>query len=92
MLIENGLFDESLLSSQDYELWLRLSPHIRPFFIHTALGSYIDRKDNITSTNFLRRWKNQHIIAIRYRHQVKRMDFLRKLLTINASMMLSLIK
>ena len=67
MLIESGLFDESLLSAQDYELWLRMSARIKPAFMQQTLGSYYDRKGSITMTDPWQWWKNSMRIAHRYR-------------------------
>lgn len=50
LLLDCGLFNEALMSSQDWELWIRMSPHIRFHHIRKVLGTYIDRSDNITST------------------------------------------
>lgn len=92
LLIEHGLFDETLMSSQDYDLWLKLSPHINPFFIKESLGSYVYRKGNITSNNRLRRWKNLLIIASRYRHYVGMKGYIYKCLRLSASMMLQAVR
>ena len=43
LLIDYGLFDEELLSSQDYELWLRLSTNINLKFIREFYGCYVIR-------------------------------------------------
>ncbi len=50
-LIKAGMFDESLPSAQDYDLWLRLSmlPDIKIGFINEPLGFYITRDGNISS-------------------------------------------
>ena len=70
LLIKRGIFDESLMSIQDYELWLRLSPYISVFFINKTLGTYIERKGNITSNNTIRRFINEFITLFRHRHLV----------------------
>lgn len=70
LLWESGLFDESLPSSQDYELWLRMSPSIRPYFVREVLGFYCDRDGNITSGRIWSRWKNLMRIAVRHREKV----------------------
>jgi len=54
LLIEKGLFNESLLSSQDWELWIRLAPSIKYTHINQTLGIYIDRENNITNTKSFR--------------------------------------
>ncbi len=55
LLLTHGLFDESLPSAQDYELWLRLAPHLRVQFVSEALGWYIERPGSISSTS---RWRH----------------------------------
>jgi len=68
LLITYGYFDETLMSAQDYELWLRLSPHVRPIFIPTMLGYYVERAGNITSGKLYRRMINELRIAIMHRN------------------------
>jgi len=70
LLLYHGGFNEKLMSAQDYELWLRLSPHIKPIFIHEVLGKYVERKGNITSSNLKRRLKNEVWIALMHRNKV----------------------
>jgi len=70
LLIAQGCFDESLMSAQDYELWLRLSPFLRPAFVHEVLGRYVERVGNITSSGLKRRWKNEVRIALMHRQKV----------------------
>ncbi|MBX7136613.1 MAG: glycosyltransferase family 2 protein [Oligoflexia bacterium] len=66
LLLAHGMFDENLMSSQDYELWLRLSPHLQVHFIPEVLGYYQDRAGNITSGNFHRRMMN--LLRVHIRH------------------------
>jgi glycosyltransferase involved in cell wall biosynthesis len=51
LLLKAGMFNESLPSAQDYDLWLRLSmlPEIKIGFIKEPLGLYITRDGNISS-------------------------------------------
>lgn len=70
LLTEKGYFDETLMSAQDYELWLRLSPYIRPAFVQEILGSYVERLGNITSSGLKRRLNNEVRIALMHRHKV----------------------
>jgi len=70
LLIKRGIFDENLMSIQDYELWLRLSPYINVFFIEKTLGTYIERKGNITSNNTIKRFINESITLFRHRYLV----------------------
>lgn len=70
LLLAHGLFDETLMSAQDYELWLRLSPQLRVRFIAETLGQYVERQGNITTGNWRRRMKNELTIAGRHRQLV----------------------
>ena len=70
LLDENGYFDESLQSAQDYELWLRLSPKINVSFLKEVLGEYIERSGNITSGNLRYRMLNEIKIALKHRHGI----------------------
>ena len=63
-----GVFDETLMSAQDYELWLRLSPHIKPVLIPTVLGRYVERAGNITSGKLYWRMRNELRIAVMHRN------------------------
>lgn len=58
-LMEHGMFDISLSSAQDYELWLRISPFLRVCFIREELGWYIDREGSISSTKHCTRFANE---------------------------------
>jgi hypothetical protein len=62
-------FDEGLTSAQDYELWLRMSPDLRPVFIRKVLGTYVLRVGNITMTRFWRRLRNA--VSVKQRHRDK---------------------
>ena len=70
LLIEQSLFDEDLMSAQDYDLWIKLASKIKLFIINKPLGEYIERKGNITSKNIFRRYKNEIFIASKYRDRV----------------------
>ena len=80
LLDSQGMFDESLMSAQDYELWLKLSPALKVFFIEEVLGRYIDRPGNITSGSLERRLRNQLRILLRHRAKVPGAVFARALL------------
>ena len=56
LLLKAGMFDETLPSAQDYDLWIRLSmlPEIRIEYISDILSLYIERPDNISSNIGLR--------------------------------------
>lgn len=65
-----GGFDETLSSAQDYELWLRMSPDIRPVFISDPLGSYVLRAGNITTSRYWRRLRNALVVKLHHRDKV----------------------
>lgn len=67
LLLRYSGFDETLLSAQDYELWLRLSPDLKPVFINEVLGKYVERAGNITSGKLLWRMRNELRIAWMHR-------------------------
>jgi glycosyltransferase involved in cell wall biosynthesis len=67
LLLQHGMFDENLMSSQDYELWLRLAPNMKPYFSDCVLGEYFERDGNISTTKSFLRLKNMLIIYFRYR-------------------------
>ena len=69
LLIENNGFDETLMSAQDYELWLRLSPYIKVHFVSDVLGEYRFRPGNITSGKIWPRFKNN--LRVLWRHKDK---------------------
>jgi glycosyltransferase involved in cell wall biosynthesis len=85
ILLEHGLFDESLMSAQDYELWLRLSSRLRVAFVQERLGLYIERQGNITNGSWLQRMRNELLIAWRHRKLVPATDLAIRLLRIVAS-------
>ena len=72
LLTENDLFDESLMSAQDYDLWLKLSPSMNLLVIRETLGKYIERKGNITSGKLRLRLLNDLKISWRHRHDIPR--------------------
>jgi len=93
LIVRHGYFDEKLMSAQDYELWLRLAKDIHVHFISEVLGSYIERRGNISSTHFARRLKNELVIALRYRHHVDKWSFFYyKMLRLCMSFILQYIK
>lgn len=70
LLLDAGLYDEHLMSGQDYELWLRMSPRLKPHVIHEVLGEYHDRDGSISTLPAWRRWRNAVRIVLRHRHKV----------------------
>lgn len=85
LLLENGLFDVSLMSAQDYELWLRLSQHIKLHFLSHILGEYLERNGNITSGSMLMRIRNEIKIAYKYKNKVSTIEILIRLFRIFGS-------
>lgn len=69
LVLAAGAFDETLASAQDYELWLRMSPTIVVRFISRALGEYIERRGNISTTRFWRQLRN--LWRVKHRHRDK---------------------
>jgi len=64
-----GGFDELLSSAQDYDLWLKMSHLIKPFFIKQVLGTYTLRDGNISTTNHLKRLINIYKVMFRHRNK-----------------------
>ena len=85
LLIEAGLFDTSLPSAQDYELWLRMSPQIRLQFIRQTLGIYVDRSGNITSMSRWRRYRNVMRVLNRHRSMVSVFMYVKTVARLTAS-------
>jgi glycosyltransferase involved in cell wall biosynthesis len=72
-ILDVGGFDETLSSAQDYELWLRMSPKLSPYFIKQVLGTYTIREGNISTTRHFKRLKN--IWRVLARHRAKAQNF-----------------
>ncbi|MFZ5875383.1 MAG: glycosyltransferase family 2 protein [Nitrospirota bacterium] len=69
LVLRWGGFDETLPSAQDYELWLRMSPDMVPVFVPEVLGTYVDRKGNISTSRF---WKRLiDLLRVKHRHRTK---------------------
>ena len=75
-------FDISLPNAQDYDLWLKISKKIKLQIIPLSLGSYIDRKDNITNRYYFKKILSLIKICFRYRSKVPFHVFILKLLRI----------
>lgn len=82
LLLGGDGFDEKLMSAQDYELWLRLSPTIDVFFLNECLGEYIHRSDNISSGNLKKRLKNELKIAYKHQRLVNKSRFMFRIVRI----------
>ena len=81
-------FDEGLSSAQDYELWLRMSPELRPEFVPLVLGTYVLRSGNITMTRFWRRLRNELCVKHRHRHKVRVTRYVLEVLRLTVSHLL----
>lgn len=82
---KSGFFDESLGSGQDYEMWLRMAPYIKPCFMAEALGVYNNRSGNISSSSLWKRYGDILRILLRHRSKVGFLKFLYRILRINLS-------
>ena len=73
LLIQAGNFDASLLSAQDYELWLRMSllTDLKLFGLNQYLAYYRHRSVGNISSNITLRLKSLLIIYHRYKKQIK---------------------
>ena len=69
VLFAAGLFDKSLSSAQDYDLWIRLCPLVIGEYVENLEGIYSVRYDNVTNRNFGKRFRNEIIIANKYRNK-----------------------
>lgn len=69
LLMDMGMFNECLMSAQDYELWLRLSEQMNVYFINETLGAYYDRKGNISSQKRFRHLINMYKIYFAHRNK-----------------------
>lgn len=92
LLFEAGLFDETLMAFQDYELWIRMSPYMRPCFIPDVLGDYCDRSGNITSGSYRKRWRAAVRVAALHRRKVTVAGYVYKLLRVTASFALQALR
>jgi len=70
LLIKYGGFDERLMSSQDYDLWLKLSPYLMLYKINDILGEYHETSNSITAKFYFHRVFDQLLIAYRYKSYV----------------------
>ena len=92
LLINFGLFNEELMSAQDYELWLRLSNYMKPLFIREILGTYNMRKGNITSGSVYFRMKNEYRIALMHREKINLIGFVFRIFRITVVYTFNFIK
>ena len=82
LLIKYGGFDEQLMSSQDYDLWLRLAPYLIPYKIDKVLGEYRESTNSITAKFYLYRVFDQLKIAYKYKNYVSYLQFCSKIIKI----------
>ena len=75
LLLVHGGFSETLSSAQDYELWMRMAPSLRIYFVSQVLGIYVHRRGNITSSNWRRRLRNELAIKLHYRARAGHVRF-----------------
>ena len=61
-----GLFDESMVTSGDYEFWLRISQTMKFHHIKQYLGLYLDSSASIEHSNRVAQSKENSIILTRY--------------------------
>lgn len=67
LLIKGGLFNSKYICSEDYDLWIKMSPNIKLHAMKEVLGHYITRTENLTSTNLERTMIND--IRIKTTHK-----------------------
>lgn len=60
-----GKFDETLLSAQDYDFWIRCSEYSKVIYLENPLATYVIRSNNITSNTY-RRYKCEMKICKKY--------------------------
>jgi len=71
LLFDGGLFDETILSGiEDFDLWQRIAPFARPYFIRQPLGYYFDRAGNLSFGGHWNKWKDSIRLAFRYGNRV----------------------
>ena len=71
LLLDGGLFDETILSGiEDFDLWQRIAPFARPYFIREPLGYYFERSGNLSFGGHWNKWKDSIRLAFRYRNRV----------------------
>lgn len=85
LLEKAGFFDEDLPSAQDYEMWLKASPHIKPFFIKKVLGYYMEREGSITCLYYWKKYRHLMRIALRHRGKATLRDLFRRVIRLSLS-------
>ena len=75
LLIDNNCFDERLMSSQDYDMWLKYQK-MKVRIIDKVLGEYIENLMGLLQVLFHFRALDQLTIAMRYKHYVSYSHFI----------------
>ncbi len=66
-----GKFDETLLSAQDYDLWIRVGLYGKVIYLEEPLATYVIRRGNITSNTY-RRYLCEMKICKKYANEVRK--------------------
>ncbi len=69
VLEKAGAFDETLLSAQDYDLWIRIGKYGKLVYMDDFLATYVIRKGNITGNTY-RRYLCEMKICKKYKQEV----------------------
>ena len=85
LILSCGGFDVFLSNAQDYELWIKMSPHLKIYFVKQVLGVYVDRAGNISSNRKWGKYKNVIRVLHRHRNKVKASVYLRAIIRVTAS-------
>ena len=75
-------FDPRFTVCEDYDLWLKISKKLNIYKIDEVLGEYNEKTNSITAKYYLYRFTDQLTIAIRYRHYVSKLQFIKKIIKI----------
>ncbi len=81
LLINNGMFNTNFYSCEDYELWIRLSPHMKIYIIDDVLCHYFTRRGSITANNMAQMMVNDIKIKTMHRNKVSLSLYVRGILT-----------
>lgn len=92
ILKASSLFDKSLMNAQDYELWLRLAPHIKVKFVSMPLGCYNHREGNITDQNKVKKYRNLFLILWRYKNYSSFAVLIKKTIILSIRLIIDLAK
>jgi len=72
LLINQGMFNNKYYSCEDYELWIRLSPHLKLYVMEDVLCHYFTRPGSITATSTTEMLVNDIKIKTMHRNKVSR--------------------